>query len=85
MSEQKLAGSKIAGSPVHERDLDAPHAVGAIRRRIEPGERDPLVDKPAVLPCRDMIARVAPTREQPVTRSQAALLEPGVRRPAWVR
>ena len=68
MAKQGLAGPQVAGALVNQRHLGSAETVGAIGGRVEAGEDNPLVDEPAVLPCRDVVARMAPARE-PVARA----------------
>ena len=68
----RRAGTRAFVNQCHLRATQAMGAVGGIKA----GKGDLVVDQPAVLPRRDMIADVAPAREQPVPRAQPALLQP---------
>ena len=69
--QQQLAGPQVARPPVDQRDLRPAQAVRAIPRRVEADQRHPLVDESAVLTRRQMLARAAAAREQPVARPQS--------------
>ncbi len=56
VAEQELTGAQVAGALVDQRHLGAAQAVGAVGGGIEAGEGDPVVDQPAVLPRRDVVA-----------------------------
>ena len=55
-----------------QRDFRPPQAVCAVPCRVEADQRHPLVDEPAILACREVLARTASTREQPVAGPQSS-------------
>ena len=69
VAEQELAGSQVARALVDEGHLGPAQAMGSVGSRVEAGQGHPIVDKPAVLPRCDMVADMAPAREQPVSRA----------------
>ena len=69
VTEQELTSVQVARALVDQSHLRAAQAMGAIGSGVEASEGDPIVDKPAVLPRRDMVTDVAPAREQPVSRA----------------
>jgi hypothetical protein len=77
MAKQKLTGTQVAGLLVDQSDLRPPKAVSAEGCCLEVDHLDPSIHQASVLARPDMLARPAPTREQPVVGSSATLLEPG--------
>ena len=68
MSEQKLHGSEVAGSPVDQHRLRASQRVRAELRRVEPDAGHPFLHEPSVLPRGQSALAVATTGEQELTR-----------------
>src|SRR3954451_7050775 len=81
MAKQQLTRAEIAGLLVEQCNLSAAEAVGPVRGRIQPDERNPLVHQPCVLPRGQVASTFHPTWEQPITRSELLGLDPGCNRP----
>lgn len=63
VAEQELAGPQVAGALINQGDVGPTQSVSTIGRRIEARQGDLVVDEPAVLSRRDVVAGVAATWE----------------------
>jgi hypothetical protein len=67
MAKEELYGPQVTRLFVKLSRLCPAHRVRAVRRTIEPGAPNPLIDDARVLSCREVRLRAEPAREQEPT------------------
>jgi hypothetical protein len=70
-TEQQLDRPDIAGAPVGQRGLGAPHGMGRVLERVEPSAADPLGDEAGILSSGQMLVRTGAPLEQALPKPSA--------------
>jgi hypothetical protein len=85
VTEEELAGAKVTGFLVHQRDLRSAQAMGAIGARFQIDQRNPVFDQSRVLPGADVLTSSDAARKQPIVIAASAQRQPGRERlSSWI-